>query len=99
MNFGHGELGFTFCPMAKSEPEPEYSTVFSDPIALVALSMTAFASCAKATDDNIVTMANAARHFLNMFTSQHREAVHYGNENTTTESVAIAATYCFPFLP
>src|SRR5262245_13096646 len=124
-NFGQGWFGFTFCPIAKSDPEPEYSTVFSDPIALVALSITVFASCAKAIVYISIVAAIAAVHFLlilppsktcfghkkaktqggqNSFVSfvpfcGHSPFHTYGSENATTESVAIAATYCLPFLP
>src|SRR6266481_5305234 len=48
MNFGHGRFGLAFWPMAKSKPDPEYSTVFSGPIAFDALSMRVLASCPKA---------------------------------------------------
>ena len=69
MNFGQGWFGFTFCPIAKSNPEPEYSTVLSVPIALVALSITVFASCAKAVEHSSIAAANTKTHFLLMFAS------------------------------
>src|SRR5262249_6650903 len=68
-NLGHGELGFTFCPIAKSNPEPEYSTDFSDPIAFDALSITDFASCASTVQLKSTPAANAAMHLLLIFAS------------------------------
>src|SRR5262245_54446690 len=66
MNFGQGEFGFTFWPIAKSTPDPEYSTVFSDPIAFDALSITVLASCANTTPYSSIAIATAAMHFLLM---------------------------------
>src|SRR2546425_1787988 len=91
MNLGQGRFGLAFWPMAKSKPEPEYSTLFIGPIAFVALSMTVLASCAKAV---VVSSSTTARTHLRISLLRLNR---YGNENTTTESVAIAATYCFPF--
>src|SRR5262249_36701736 len=104
-NFGQGEFGFTFCPIAKSNPDPEYSTVFSDPIAFVALSITVFASCANAVPYSSIPAANTAMHFLFMFVSPFTS---YGNANTTRDSLfaprappaaATTPTYCLPFFP
>src|SRR6516162_160820 len=67
MNFGQGKLGLAFWPMAKSKPDPEYSTVLSAPIALDALSMTVLASCANAVDANSRTIR--VTDFLNIVTS------------------------------
>ena len=94
MNFGHGAVGFTFCPIAKSKPEPEYSTVLSAPIALDELSITVLASWAKMAPLTSNSAVKAAMHFFDMLTSPF-----YGSENATTESVAIAATNCLPLLP
>src|SRR5262249_54958112 len=64
MNFGHGKFGFAFCPMAKSNPEPEYSTVLRDPIAFVVLSITVFASCAIAVEPRNRPITSAGMYFL-----------------------------------
>src|SRR5438874_3702127 len=69
MNFGQAAFGFTFCPIAKSNPEPEYSTLLTDPIAFDALSMTVFASCANAVDVNNVINAITVTSLLNIFAS------------------------------
>ena len=57
MNFGHGELGLCAWPSAKSEPVPEYSTVFSvsAPIAFDAAAIAVFASWAAAADASAAT--------------------------------------------
>ena len=67
INFGHGELGFGACPMAKSMPEPEYSIDFrlSVAMALEALAMTVFASCAIAAHDKSITIARTAMNYAN----------------------------------
>src|SRR5215475_12065130 len=52
-----GRIRFGACPMAKSNPEPEYSTLFNEPIAFDALSMTVLASCATTADAKINTTA------------------------------------------
>src|SRR5438128_1645854 len=70
MNFGQGEFGFTFCPIAKSKPEPEYSTVFIEPIALDASSMTDLASCANAIHDTRAINVATAISLLNIFASK-----------------------------
>src|SRR6185369_11083812 len=66
MNFGQGCVGFTFWPMAKSKPDPEYSTLLSDPIVFVALSITVFASCANALHANNVARPNVETSLLTM---------------------------------
>ena len=53
----------------KSNPDPEYSTVLSEPIAFDALSMTVLASCADAVPDSSAMNAVIATILLNMFAS------------------------------
>src|SRR5258705_1709891 len=71
MNFGHGELGFGAWPRVKFRPGAEYCTVFkvSTPMALEALPMTAFASCAEGVQTSTTNSPKTARDFLNMFAS------------------------------
>ena len=59
LNFGQGELGFMACPKAKSAPTAEYSILLrlSAPMALDALLMTVFASCADAAHTSSVRNA------------------------------------------
>src|SRR5213592_2366495 len=68
MNFGHGELGFSAWPRAKSRPVAEYCTVFRvlTPIAVEASPITFLASCADAIQTSITASASPARHVLNI---------------------------------
>src|SRR5258705_1189342 len=61
MNFGHGEAPLYACPIAKSAPVAENSTVFSvsAPIAFDAAAIVVPASCAAATDANRATVSAA----------------------------------------
>ena len=72
MNFGQGELGFMACPKAKSAPTAEYSILLrlSAPMALDALLITVFASCADAAHTSSVRNTMAAIVFLYIISSR-----------------------------
>ena len=96
MNFGHGGLGFAPGRARSRSPVAEYShglqRVDAHRLRRVADDGLGVLADKEPVTSNIAV--KAAMHFFDMLTSPF-----YGSENTTTESVAIAATNCLPLLP